>query len=113
MTFDYKTSHYTLGENEPECQPQKALSDIVFMVKERIEQALKDEETGFAGTHPRIIISMVVTNILVILLFNSIAINDIPRRLEMVVEILDEIREMTINLWLAMEANGADTKTPH
>lgn len=113
MTFDYKTSHYTLGDNEPDCQPQKALSDIVFMVKERIAQALQDEEIGLSGVHPRIIISMVVTNILVNLLFNSIAINDVHRRMEMVTESLDEIREMTINLWLAMEASRADTKTPH
>jgi hypothetical protein len=110
---EYKTSHYVLGETEPESQPQKALSEIVFLVKERLSDALHDNDSGLAGNHPRVIISMVITNILVNLLFNSIAITDVSRRLNMVNESLDEIKEMTLNLWHAMEARRADTKTPH
>lgn len=113
MDNDYKTSHYVVGENEPEVQPQKTLSDIVFLVKDRLADALHDEKSGLAGNHPRVIISMVITNILVNLLFNSIAISDVGRRLEMVNDSLEEIREMTMNLWSAMEASRADTKTAH
>lgn len=111
--MDYKTSHFVLGETEPDTQPQKALSDIVFMVKERIADALHNDTIGLTDIHPRILISMVVTNILVNLLFNSIAVSEVGRRLDMVNDSLEEIREMTLNLWKAMEASRADTKTAH
>jgi signal transduction histidine kinase len=113
MTDEYKTSHYVRGETEPQEQPQKALSDIVLMVKNRLAEALQDKEIGLSGNHPRVIISMVITNILVNLLFNSIAVTDVGRRLEMVDDSLDEIKEMTLNLWRAMEASRADTTNPH
>lgn len=111
--MDYKTSHYIVDEIELETQPQKALSEIVFLVKERIAEALHDDSIGLSGIHPRIIISMVITNILVNLLFNSIAISDVSRRLEMVNDSLEEIKEMTLNLWRAMEASRADNTTAH
>lgn len=113
MTTEFKTSHYVVGEDEPTTEPQKALSEIVWAVKNRLAEALDDNEVGLAGNHPRVIISMVITNILVNLLFNSIATKDIKRRLDMVNDSLDEIKEMTLNLWRAMEACRADTKTPH
>ena len=75
--MDYKTSHYVLGETEPDTHPQKALSDIVLLVKERLSEALANDELDLAATHPRIIISMVITNILVNLLFHSIAVSDV------------------------------------
>lgn len=113
MDKDYTIYHYVAGEDEPEIGPQKALSDIVFLVKDRLYEALNDDTTGLSGVHPRILISMVITNILVNLLFNSMAISDVSRRLEMVNESLDEIKDMTLNLWRAMEASRADTKTQH
>jgi hypothetical protein len=113
MDKDYTTSHYVVGEDEPEIEPQKALSDIVFLVKDRLAEALSNDTIGLAGVHPRILISMVITNILVNLLFNSIAISDVSRRLEMVNDSLDEIKGMTLNLWRAMEACRVDTKTQH
>ena len=111
--MDYHTAHFVVGEIEPETEPQKSLSNIVFMVKSQIAMALADEKVGLAGTHPRVLISMVVTNILVNLLFNSIAITDVSRRMEMVNDSLDEISEMTFHLWKALEANRADTTTAH
>jgi len=113
MTVEYHTAHFVVGESDPQQQPQKALSDIVFMVKERLADALDNKEVGLAGTHPRVIISMVVTNILVNLLFHSIAVNDITKRMEMVQSSLDEISEMTMQLWKSLETNRADTKTAH
>ena len=102
-----------LGDIEPDTQPQKALSDIVFIVKERLSEALGDDSIGLAGTHPRVLISMLVTNILVNLLFNSIAVTDVSRRLDMVNDSLEEVKEMTLNLWRAMEASRADTNKAH
>ncbi len=113
MTVEYHTAHFVLGESEPHTQPQKALSDIVFMVKNSLADALSDESVGLAGTHPRVIISMVVTNILVNLLFHSVAASDVARRIEMVKDSLDEIGNMTLQLWKSLETNRADTSTPH
>lgn len=113
MNDDYRTSHYVIGEDEPQAEPQKALSDIVFLVKDRLAEALHNDTIGLTGVHPRVIISMVTTNILVNLLFNSIAISDVNKRIAMVNDSLDEIKEMTLNLWKAMEASRADTKTAH
>lgn len=111
--MDHKISHYSLGQSEPDTQPQKTLAEIVFAVKEKLATILEDDKIGLSEIHPRVIISMVITNILVNLLFNSIAVKDIRTRLDMVIESLDEIREMTVSLWTAMEANRADTKNPH
>lgn len=111
--MDYKTSHYVVDETEPTSEPEKSLSDIVFLVKNRLADALTDEKSALSGVHPRVIISMVITNILVNLLFNSIVMTDVSRRLEMVNESLDEIKEMTLRLWQAMEASRADEKIAH
>lgn len=111
--MDYKTSHYVLGEDEPDTQPQKTLSDIVFLVKNRLADALCDPTVGLAGNHPRVVISMVITNILVNLMFHSVAVTDVKKRLQMVKETLDEINEMTFQLWNALEAGRADTSTAH
>ncbi len=113
MTNKYNTAHFVVGETSPETEPQKSLSDIVFMVKARLADALDDPNAGLAGTHPRVLISMVVTNILVNLMFHSVAVTDVKRRLSMVKETLDEINEMTFQLWNALEAGRADTTTAH
>jgi len=109
----YNTAHFVVGETAPTTEPQKSLSDIVFLVKSRLADALDDPNAGLAGTHPRVIISMVVTNILVNLMFHSVAVTDVKRRLFMVKETLDEINEMTFQLWNALEAGRADTSTAH
>lgn len=109
MLPKYNTSHFVLGEEAPKTEPEKSLSDIVFLVKDRLADALSDRDVGLAGTHPKVIISMVVTNILVNLMFNAIGTNDVQRRLDMVKDMLEEITTMTIDLWSAMEANQADT----
>lgn len=113
MSHKYNTSHYVLGETSPETEPQKSLSDIVFLVKERLADALCDPTVGLAGNHPRVVISMVITNILVNLMFHSVAVTDVKKRLSMVKETLDEINEMTFQLWNALEAGRADTSTAH
>lgn len=110
---EYRTSHFILGETEPEDEPQKALSDIVHLVKARLAMAMNDSESGLSETHPRTLISMVVTNILVNLVFSSIAISDVGRRIDMFQDILDEITSMSLHLWKALEANRADKTNAH
>ncbi len=109
----YHTAHFVVGETEPTNEPQKSLSDIVFMVKAKLADALHDPNVGLAGTHPRVLISMVITNILVNLLFHTVAVGDVRRRLEMVQDTLNEINDMTFHLWNALEAGRADTTTAH
>ena len=113
MSTKYNTAHYVMDENSPETEPQKSLSDIVFLVKARLADALDDPQSGLAGTHPRVIIAMVVTNILVNLMFHSVSVTDVKKRLHMVKQILDEINEMTFQLWNALEAGRADTSIAH
>jgi len=113
VTAKYNTAHFVVGETAPETEPQKSLSDIVFMVKERLADALSDDKVGLAGTHPRVLISMVVTNILVNLLFHSVAVVDVKIRRDMVQDCLMEIEDMTMELWNALEANRADTSNAH
>ena len=113
MSTKYHTDHFVVGESSPEGEPQKTLSDIVFMVKARLADALADETKGLAGNHPKILISMIVTNILVNLMFHCIAAPDVKRRLSMVDDMLCEIHDMTFELWNALEANRADTTTAH
>ena len=113
MPQKYNTSHYVLGETSPETEPQKSLSDIVFLVKARLADALSDPDVGLSGHHPLVVISTVVTNILVNLMFHSVAVTDVKKRLSMVKETLDEINEMTFQLWNALEAGRADTSIAH
>lgn len=113
MPEKYHTAHFVVGETSPETEPQKSLSDIVFMVKARLADALADKDVGLAGNHPRTIISMVVTNILVNLMFHSVCAPDVNTRLSMIEDTLNEIHDMTFELWNALEANRADTTTAH
>lgn len=113
MSNKYDTAHFVVGETSPTTEPQKTLSDLVFMVKAKLADALDDPSVGLSGTHPRVLISMVITNILVNLLFHTVAISDVKRRIEMVKETLDEVQEMTYQLWNALEAGRADTATAH
>lgn len=113
MSNKYNTAHYVLGENEPETEPQKSLSDIVFLVKARLADALDDPDVGLSDNHPRVVISMVITNILVNLMFHSVAVTDVRKRLQMVKETLNEINDMTLQLWNALEAGRADTSIAH
>lgn len=113
MSKKYNTAHYVMGETVPETEPQKSLSEIVFLVKSRLADALDDPNSDLGGTHPRVLISMVVTNILVNLMFHSVAVTDVKKRLSMVKETLDEINEMTFQLWNALEAGRADTSIAH
>jgi hypothetical protein len=83
------------------------------MVKERLAEALCDPSCELQEEHPRIVISMVITNIFVNLLFNTITAEDVSRRMSMVTETLDEIRDMTHELWTALETARADKSTAH
>ncbi len=113
MSNKYNTAHYVMGETTPETEPQRSLSEIFFLVRARLADALDDPKSELAGTHPRVLISMVITNILVNLMFHSVAVTDVSRRLHMVKETLDEINEMTFQLWNALEAGRADTSIAH
>ncbi len=109
----YNKDHFIVGENMPTTEPQKSLSDIVFMVKNRLCDAIGDPSTHFAESHPRTLISMVTTNILVNLMFHSLSVTEVKKRIEVVEEVLDEIKEMTLELWHALEANRADETKAH
>ena len=56
---------------------------------------------------------MVVTNILVNLLYFSVGHADPKTRMKMVQDTLDEIGDMSLNLWKSLEAANADEKTAH
>jgi hypothetical protein len=102
-----------MGERMPTEEPQKSLSDIVMVVKNRFIDALEDDDTGFKDCHPRTLISMVVTNILVNLMFHRVAVTDIKKRIKLVEDVLDEVKEMTLELWNALEAGAADETNAH
>jgi hypothetical protein len=109
----YKTSHFVLGENEPDTEPQRSLSDIVFMVKARLSDALDNPETGLVEVHPRTLISMVVSNILVNLLVTAIGSTDMKLRMKMAQDCLEDVNAMSLHLWTALEANKVDNTTAH
>lgn len=113
MTTKYNTTHFVVSETSPETEPEKSLSDIVFLVKARLAEALSDPDVGLSGNHPRIVISMVITNILVNLMFHSVAVTDVKKRLSMVKDTLDEINDMTFELWNTLEASRADRSIAH
>lgn len=105
---------FVVGGAEPNNALQKAMVEIVGAVKSRLCAALRDEETGLIDVHPRTIISMVATNILVGLLEQSIGHQStITYRLKMVQSALDEISDMTMGLWKALEAQEANEKIAH
>lgn len=109
----FETAHFVIGGYEPETQPQKGLAEIVKEVRYRLADILEDPNGGLAGTHPRVVISMVITNILVNLLYHSIGRAEPKVRLSMVQDTLDEIHDLSLNLWKTLEAANADEKTAH
>lgn len=105
--------HFVVGDGSGLEQPKKALSEIVFKVKTMLSDALDDPSTKLEGTHPKTLISMIVTNILVNLLTTAIAQKDVAIRLSMVKDVLQEINELSLHLWTSIEASIADDKTKH
>lgn len=109
----YKTSHYVLGELSPETEPQKAMTDIVFMVKDMLSSALCNKATGLDDVHPKTLIAMVASNIIVNLLITAIGDTDFKTRLKMAQDCITEVQEMSLHLWKAIEANRANDTTAH
>lgn len=105
--------HFIVGHGADLDQPKKALSEIVVMVKRMLGDALDDPSTKLKEAHPRTLISMVITNILVNLLSTCIAQKDVAVRLKMVKDVLQEINELSLHLWTSIEASIADDKTKH
>lgn len=110
---EYEIEHFVLGENDPHEEPAKTLSEIVFLVKNKLHEALDNNIVGIIDVHPRVLISIIVTNILVSLLYNSIVPVDFKRRVELVKESLEEIERMTYDLWNSLETTKADINNPH
>jgi len=109
-----KLEEYFFDGADMDADPQSTLSEIVGLVKLRLYKAMDDTNSVIANTHPRTLISMVVTNILVNLLTDIIGPKEPSIRIEMVNDSLDEICIMAMNLWRALEANKAEVNTtPH
>lgn len=114
MTNSYHTAEFVIGDITPETPLQCALRDIVHDVRSRIADALDNPETNLLAIHPRVVISMVVTNILVNLVDRSLNPHlDISTRLDMIHGIVDEVSVLSLKLFTAMEAAKADSKTAH
>jgi hypothetical protein len=109
----YETAHFVIGGIEPETQPQKALGEMVTTIRNLVADAVIDPAVGLSEHHPRTIIAMVTTNILVNLLYFSIGRADPRVRLNMVEDTLNEVCDMSLNLWKSLEAANADEKTAH
>ena len=107
MTSEFSTAFFVVGEQEPEKAVEIYLRDIIFAVKDILECALNDAESELARIHPKTLVSMVITNILVNLLFNIISVSDIGIRIKLLNECLDEIRESSLHLWKSLEASKA------
>lgn len=113
MEITYKTTHFNVDNNEPKTPIDKALSDIVFAVKDRLSDAIIDEATGLYEIHPKVVIAMVITNIFVNIMYTSIAAIDTKKRLDMFDECLADINAMSLELWRSLEASRAETDTPN
>lgn len=111
---DYNLEFIMSDDGEPKNAYEKAMYEIIDMVKYRLTLALRNRETGLTTVHPQFIICSVVTNILVGLLDASISNkSSVSERLKMVKETLEEISVMTIGLWHSLEAQEANDKVAH
>lgn len=106
-----ETIEFAIGDIAPKTPKQKLLFDIYRLIHQRIEYALQDGKAGLQNMNGRTAIAMVVTNILVNLLLDSISSkNDISLRLNMIDDVLEEISYLTRELWKTIEADKADTR---
>ncbi len=93
---------------------QVMMRDIVSAVRQLISDGLDDPENELATIHPRMVISMVVTNILVNLVDRSLKPSlDIGTRLLLIQDAVDEVATLSLKLFSAMEAAKADPSTAH
>lgn len=105
---------FPLGNTEPKTPNQKFLSDIYKSVQNRLINELRKGSADIHKIHSRVLISMIVTHILINLLIRSIdEDNDITTRFSMVEEVIEEVGELTRELWKMVETEKADLKIAH
>ena len=81
--MNFETLFYEKDESLPGSQPQKFLARLVDIFKNQLENIFEDKSIGLYDEHPRIVLSMMITNILVNSAFGMIITNDIPTRLRL------------------------------
>ncbi len=92
----------------------RTIIEINEAVIKRLIIAIEDENSPINDLHPQKIITMTCTNIIMALLIPCINKSiSIKQRKQMVQETLEEITEMTMELWKASEALKADVKNEH
>ncbi len=106
-------SYITYG-NAPRTYTEQVMSEIVLTVNDMLCEGLAAKESELVNIHPRTLISMLVTNILVHLLTGAIGSdNPIQSRLKMMHDTLSEVCGMSQKLWTALEASKADNAIAH
>lgn len=105
---------YIINGENPSSHTERVLSDIILTVNSMLCEGLKTPGNDLVNIHPKTLISMVITNILVHFLTGAIRDNNpLPERLKMLDETLDEVCLMSTKLWNALEAYKADDTIAH
>lgn len=93
---------------------EKHLANLLAEIDSRVLEAIEDKTTNLFSLHPRVIIVIFCTNIIVNLLMDALSRNlDVGVKLKLVEECLEEIKDTSLKLWSSIEASKADEKIPH
>jgi hypothetical protein len=108
------TIHYI---QPPETLNHVAL-DLIKKIVRNVEFELHDARLSgipeILSIHPRVLISMTVTNIIINLLLGAVHHqNSVQTRFKMMEDLLREINFLTLESWKALETNKADLNNSH
>lgn len=105
--------YYCVGR-EAETNLEKYMTAIVAEVEQMISEGYEKGILVPQKVPPREIIIMISTNIIVNLTSKAMRPElDIKKRLELITEMLEHIKDTSLQLWTLIEASQADNKTPH
>ena len=89
------------------------MADIVDYAKNRIVDAMNEEETKVHCIHPVTLITLMVTNLTINLALAAIVSVDMKERLNMVNELSSGIKKMIDEAWSIMETAEAPKGEKH
>jgi hypothetical protein len=101
-------------DDDPKTPLEEHLIDLLQELESRVAAALQDEFTHLKSYHPKDVIVMMTSNIIVHLLSRSLSSSlFVNERINLVEDCTEEIKEATMKLWTVLETSRVDVLNPH
>lgn len=109
--FSFTATNYDRVKEKPTNAIEAIMADIVMYAEKKLTEGLLNPMTGLEQLHPKTIIAMLVTNLIINLSYKAIVhdVNTPAMRLAMIENLMAGIVAMVMDCWTIVETQRADT----